>query len=130
MGITLYAFVYGQVPFHDHNIIGLYSKIRHEPVRFPDAPPIPDALKDLVRRMLVKDPAERITLPEIKVHPWVTKDGQFPLPTEEENCHLVEVTEEDVAKVITSIPKLDTLILIKHMLKKHSFQVTKPPRLL
>jgi [calcium/calmodulin-dependent protein kinase] kinase len=122
MGITLYAFVYGQVPFHDHNIIGLYSKIRHEPVRFPDAPPIPDALKDLVRRMLVKDPAERITLPEIKVHPWVTKDGQFPLPTEEENCHLVEVTEEDVAKVITSIPKLDTLILIKHMLKKHSFQ--------
>lgn len=56
-------------------------------------------------------------------HPWLTKDGQHLLPSEEENCHLVEVTEEDVAKVITSIPKLDTLILIKHMLKKHSFQV-------
>lgn len=53
----------------------------------------------------------------------MTKDGQFPLPSEEENCHLVEITEEDVAKVVTSIPKLDTLILIKHMLKKHSFQV-------
>lgn len=29
-----------------------------------------------------------------------------------------------MAKVVTSIPKLDTLILIKHMLKKHSFQVS------
>lgn len=54
--------------------------------------------------------------------PWVTKDGQCPLPSEEDNCHLVEVTDEDVEKVVTSIPKLDTLILIKHMLKKHSFQ--------
>ncbi|KAJ3652130.1 hypothetical protein Zmor_018122 [Zophobas morio] len=122
MGITLYALVYGQVPFFDNNIIGLYSKIRHETVKFPDAPLIPEKLKDLIRQMLVKDPSNRITLPEIKLHPWVTKDGQSPLPTEEENCHLVEVTEEEVAKVITSIPKLDTLILIKHMLKKHSFQ--------
>lgn len=54
---------------------------------------------------------------------WVIKNGKFPLPSEEENCHLVEITEEDVARVVTSIPKLDTLILIKHMLKKHSFQV-------
>lgn len=53
----------------------------------------------------------------------MTRNGRFPLPSEEENCHLVEITEEDVAKVVTSIPKLDTLILIKHMLKKHSFQV-------
>lgn len=54
----------------------------------------------------------------------MSENGRMPLPSEEENCHLVEVTEEDVAKVITSIPKLDTLILIKHMLKKHSFQVS------
>lgn len=60
-----------------------------------------------------------------KVDPWVTKNGCYPLPSEEENCHLVEVTEEDVAQVITSIPKLDTLILIKHMLRKHSFQVSQ-----
>lgn len=55
--------------------------------------------------------------------PWVTKNGENPLPSEESNCHLVEVTDEDVLQVITSIPKLDTLILIKHMLRKHSFQV-------
>ncbi|XP_049824391.1 calcium/calmodulin-dependent protein kinase kinase 2 isoform X6 [Aethina tumida] len=122
MGITLYAFVYGKVPFYDENKIGLYSKIRSQPVEFPDKPEISDELKDLIRKMLIKDPTKRITLAEIKLHPWVTKEWLHHLPSEEENCHLVEVTEEDVAKVITSIPKLDTLILIKHMLKKHSFQ--------
>ncbi|CAH1184563.1 unnamed protein product [Phyllotreta striolata] len=122
MGITLYAFLYGRVPFYDDNIVGLYSKIKSQPVVFPDTPSISDNLKDLIKKMLLKEPSQRLTLPEIKVHPWVTRRGQCPLPSEEENCHLVEVTEEEVAKVITSIPKLDTLILIKHMLKKHSFQ--------
>ncbi|GJQ85942.1 hypothetical protein Trydic_g21790 [Trypoxylus dichotomus] len=122
MGVTLFAFVYGQVPFHDRNILSLHSKIRHRTVEFPETPAISRELKDLIGKMLVKDPDERINLAEIKEHAWVTTNGRYPLPTEEENCHLVEVTEEDVAKVITSIPKLDTLILIKHMLKKHSFQ--------
>ncbi|XP_048522106.1 probable serine/threonine-protein kinase DDB_G0279405 [Dendroctonus ponderosae] len=122
MGITLYAFVYGRVPFHDENVIGLYSKIRHQPVEFPENPALSAELKNLISKMLVKDPSKRITIAEIKDDPWVTKQGRHPLPSEEENCHLVEVTEEDVARVITSIPKLDTLILIKHMLKKHSFQ--------
>lgn len=58
----------------------------------------------------------------------MTKDGADPLATEEENCQLVEVTEEDVLKVVTSIPKLDTLILIKTMLKNHSFQVQHETR--
>ncbi|XP_018329338.1 calcium/calmodulin-dependent protein kinase kinase 2 [Agrilus planipennis] len=122
MGITLFAFVYGNVPFNAQNVVALYSKIRHENVEFPEAPIVSTELKKLIRKMLIKDPAQRITLSEIKVDPWVTKDGLYPLPTEEENCHLVEVTDEDVAKVVTSIPKLDTLILIKHMLRKHSFQ--------
>lgn len=58
-----------------------------------------------------------------QVHDWVTNKGEKPLPTENENCHLVEVTEEEIRDVVTSVPKLDTLILIKAMLKKHSFQV-------
>lgn len=53
----------------------------------------------------------------------MTLDGKWLLPSEEDNCQLVEVTEEDVAQVVTSIPKVSTLILIKTMLKKHSFQV-------
>lgn len=59
----------------------------------------------------------------LQQHTWVTKRGVSPLPSEEDNCELVEVTDEEVQQVIQSIPKLDTLILVKKMLKNHSFQV-------
>ncbi|XP_026688006.1 calcium/calmodulin-dependent protein kinase kinase 2-like [Diaphorina citri] len=71
-----------------------------------------------------EDPTQRITLQQIKEHSWVTKDGAYALPTEEENCQLVTVSEDDVRNVIKNFPKLDTLILIKTMLKNHSFQVS------
>lgn len=56
------------------------------------------------------------------MHDWITANGQHPMPTEDENCRLVQVNDEDINTVVKSIPKLDTLILIKTMLKKHSFQ--------
>ncbi|KAL3214540.1 hypothetical protein MRX96_007021, partial [Rhipicephalus microplus] len=97
MGVTLYAFVVGNVPFHDASVLILYNKIRNQPLVFP------------------------ITVSEIKVHSWVTKNGMFPMPSESENCVFVEVTEEEIDNCVRTIPKLDTLILVKSMLKKHSF---------
>ncbi|KAK7588124.1 hypothetical protein V9T40_005369 [Parthenolecanium corni] len=122
LGCTLYAFVFGKLPFYDESVLTLYNMIKTEPVVFPDSPTISSSLKDLILRILDKDPSSRITLPEIKVHDWVTQNGLAPLPSEEENCVLVEVSEEEVMQVVKSIPKLDTLILIKTMLRKHSFQ--------
>ena len=40
---------------------------------------------------------------EAKVHPWVTDDGQVTLPTREQNCHLVEVSDQEVANAVTCI---------------------------
>ena len=59
-----------------------------------------------------------------QVHPWVTKEGAEPMPSEPENCNPgpIEVTEEEILFSVRSIPKLDTLILVKAMLKKHSFK--------
>ena len=67
MGITLYAFVYGKLPFHDDNIVVLYDNIRNSPLSFPPVPFVSDDLKDLISLMLEKNPAQRITLPDIKV---------------------------------------------------------------
>lgn len=54
---------------------------------------------------------------------WINKKGEFPLPSEAEHCQrLVEISEEDISSVVKSIPKLDTLILIKKMLNNKSFQ--------
>ncbi|KAL1110288.1 hypothetical protein AAG570_008365, partial [Ranatra chinensis] len=125
LGITLFAFAYGQVPFTSDSIPGLYAKVQTEDIHFPSHPKISQSLKDLITKMLHKDPHQRISLQKIKEHVWVTRNGTLPLPSESENCQLIEVTEDEIRHVVTSIPKLDTLILIKTMLKKHSFQVTK-----
>ena len=124
MGITLYAFVYGILPFFDMNIVALYGLIQHQGLKFPPSPTISAKLKDLLIRMLSKEPSQRITLPEIKNHSWVTCDGTQPLPAEEDNCCSgpVEVTAEDLDQSVRSIPHLASLILVKAMLRKHSFQ--------
>ncbi|KAG7206120.1 hypothetical protein KM043_003514 [Ampulex compressa] len=124
MGVTLYSLVTGRLPWDGAgSIIGVQAAVRSEPLRFPEKPSLSMELRDVISRMLAKDPAERICLQELKVHGWLTKGGAQPLPTEADNCRLpITVTDEEVERVVTRVPKLDTLILIKTMLKQHSFQ--------
>lgn len=67
LGATLYAFVYGNVPFHAVSVPAVYDKIKNEKLCFPEQPTISSELRDLIEKMLIKDPAKRITLPQIKV---------------------------------------------------------------
>uniref|UniRef100_A0A0N5CG47 calcium/calmodulin-dependent protein kinase n=1 Tax=Strongyloides papillosus TaxID=174720 RepID=A0A0N5CG47_STREA len=115
LGITLFCFVFGKVPFWDDYIIALHKKIKTQPLEIPNEPIISDSLKDLLNGILKKDPGHRLMLGEIKNHPWVTKDNKYPMLSEEENCHLVTVTEEEIKNCVRIIPRLDTLILIKSM---------------
>ncbi|XP_039987104.1 calcium/calmodulin-dependent protein kinase kinase 1b [Xiphias gladius] len=121
MGVTLYCFVFGKCPFYDEYIISLHNKIKNKPVDFPETPFITNDLKELIGRMLDKNPETRITIPVIKLHPWVTQNGSNPLPLEEEHCTAVEVTEEEVQNSVTLIPSLSAVILVKSMLRKRSF---------
>ncbi|XP_063987420.1 uncharacterized protein LOC135167796 isoform X2 [Diachasmimorpha longicaudata] len=130
MGVTLYSLVTGRVPWDGSgSIIGVQAAVRSEPLRYPDKPVLSDDLRDLLSHMLAKDPAMRLPLDAIKSHRWLTNHGNQPLPSEADNCRLpVTVTDEEVARVVTRVPKLDTLILIKTMLKQHSFQNPFLPR--
>uniref|UniRef100_A0A673BGX8 calcium/calmodulin-dependent protein kinase n=1 Tax=Sphaeramia orbicularis TaxID=375764 RepID=A0A673BGX8_9TELE len=119
MGVTLYCFVFGVCPFMDERILSLHQKIKTQPVELAD---ISDDLKDLLLKMLDKNPETRISIPQIKVHPWVTRHGAEPLPPEDDNCcMLIEVTEEEVENSVKHIPSLATVILVRTMLRKRSF---------
>lgn len=52
----------------------------------------------------------------LKLHPWVTKNGAELLPTEDENCTLVEVTEEEVENSVKHIPSLATVVSTKELM--------------
>ncbi|KAF4073051.1 hypothetical protein AMELA_G00254370 [Ameiurus melas] len=121
MGVTLYCFVFGKCPFIDEYILALHNKIRSKPVEFPETPTISEGLKNLILKMLDKDPNTRITIPQIKLDAWLTQDGTDPLPLEEEHCTVVEVTEEEIQNSVKFIPSLSAVILVKAMLRKRSF---------
>ncbi|KAL2099833.1 hypothetical protein ACEWY4_004227 [Coilia grayii] len=122
MGVTLYCFVFGVCPFMDERILSLHQKIKTQPVELPEHADVSDDLKDLLLKMLDKNPETRITVPQIKVHPWVTRHGAEPLPPEDDNCcSLIEVTEEEVENSVKHIPSLATVILVRTMLRKRSF---------
>ncbi|KAI5615548.1 calcium/calmodulin-dependent protein kinase kinase 1 isoform X2, partial [Silurus asotus] len=121
MGVTLYCFVFGKCPFIDEYILALHNKIRSKTVEFPETPVISEDLKNLILKMLDKNPDSRITIPQIKLDSWVTQDGTDPLPLEEEHCTAVEVTEEEIKNSVKFVPSLSAVILVKAMLRKRSF---------
>lgn len=97
LGITLYVMVFGRLPFMAKTVHLIYKAIVEEDLQVPPLPG-PDGkdsnpnnvtmetqpdLIDLLHRMLDKNPHTRISLLEIKAHPWVTKRGAEPM---EEQC--------------------------------------------
>lgn len=68
-GVMLYALLVGKLPFNDNSIAKLYQKIQ---AGIKTLPPFLSAeASDLIKKMLVVDPAERITVREVLAHPWL-----------------------------------------------------------
>ena len=70
IGIMFYAMLYGELPFNDANDKKLEHKICHEPVTFPPRVPVTDMAKEVITRMLEKDPEARIGLLEFMDLPY------------------------------------------------------------
>lgn len=76
LGVTLYCLLCGRVPFIACNEFELFEKITDEEVEIPDSLDVES--RDLLKRMFMKNPADRITIPEIKRHPFVLKGVKDP----------------------------------------------------
>jgi [calcium/calmodulin-dependent protein kinase] kinase len=122
MGMTLYCFVYGKVAYESKNLLELYDMIKNKPVPYPEDREVSQDLRDLFERLLEKDPKKRIKIPELKMHPWLTMNGQDPLPSTEVNCTAVEVTDEDVANATRDFSNFPLLVLIKTMGRRKSLR--------
>lgn len=104
MGLSLYCLRYGRIPFERSGVLDMYEAIRTDSIKLPeDEDP---NFVDLMNRILEKDPDKRIAMPELRVrlcgwppfhlveeanatpqeHPWVTRGGEDPMMSAEENC--------------------------------------------
>ncbi|KAL2866290.1 putative calcium/calmodulin dependent protein kinase [Aspergillus lucknowensis] len=116
MGVTLYCLRYGRLPFEKQSIFELYEAIKNDPLVCEGEPD--ENFKDMISRVLAKDPAKRIRMDELREHPWVTKNGTDPLLSKIENtAEIVGLpTEEEVNSAITN--SLGNVLAVVKAVKK------------
>jgi serine/threonine protein kinase len=71
LGVVLYGMAYGKLPFDHEAMGGLIAQILFSEPEIMGT--ISSSLQDLLRKMLEKDPAERITMGGIRNHPWFSR---------------------------------------------------------
>ncbi|KAL4990512.1 kinase-like domain-containing protein [Aspergillus falconensis] len=140
LGVTLYGMIFGRLPFVSDDEYSMYQTIvkqdvfiprkRLKPVQVksstqwpryaPDSiradnelvyEEIDEELWDLLKRLLTKDPVRRITLKEIKHHPWVLHGLPNPRAWVEETDpgymskgKKIEVSNEEVTTAVSKVP--------------------------
>ncbi|XP_019380393.1 PREDICTED: serine/threonine-protein kinase SIK1 isoform X1 [Gavialis gangeticus] len=72
LGVVLYVLVCGSLPFDGPNLPTLRQRVLEGRFRIPYF--MSQDCETLIRRMLVVDPAKRITIAQIKQHKWMQAD--------------------------------------------------------
>jgi len=70
IGVLLYVLVCGKFPWYDPDMMILFQKIKWDPLILPSH--LSPDLKDLLSKLLDKDPYHRIRIPNIRNHAWFT----------------------------------------------------------
>lgn len=67
-GVIIYAMVCGFLPFEDPKTTKLYNKIINAEFNIPEF--VSDSCQELIRKILSPDPKLRLTIDQIRAHPW------------------------------------------------------------
>eukprot|EP00873_Tetraselmis_striata_P007396 jgi/Tetstr1/427660/TSEL_017785.t1 len=73
LGVLAYEFLYGVPPFEAVGHSETYRRILKVDLQWPDHPKVGAGAKDLIVKLLQKDPEERITLEKVLAHPWIVE---------------------------------------------------------
>lgn len=116
LGVTLYCLLFGKLPFWGSNEFELFASINNDELTFPEYFPNnyewseEDVFqaKNLLNKMLHKDPSKRIGLKSIKKHPFVLRNlsvEEAKLFTgEQKSCESkILVSNEEVKVAVTGI---------------------------
>jgi len=82
LGVLMYEFLFGHPPFEAEDQNKTYERIAKVDLKFSSRVPISDSAKDLIQRLLQKDPAKRLTWEQISSHPFIQqhKNYKFSFP--------------------------------------------------
>ncbi|BAT73508.1 hypothetical protein LR48_Vigan813s000500 [Vigna angularis] len=109
-GVILYTMLVGTLPFEDksdrQNLKKMVQRVSAVQYEFPDNVLSEDS-KNLISRIFVANPSKRITMKEIKSHPWFLKNLPEEL-TEEAQC--VHHNEENTKYCVQSIEEIMNIV--------------------
>ncbi|XP_022097435.1 serine/threonine-protein kinase ULK3-like [Acanthaster planci] len=72
VGVIMFECLFGHAPFASKTFTELAEKIRSsKPVQIPDTIPISDRCRDLLLKLLQRDPADRIDFPDFFQHSFI-----------------------------------------------------------
>ncbi|KAG8068542.1 hypothetical protein GUJ93_ZPchr0005g15086 [Zizania palustris] len=113
-GVTLYVMLVGAYPFEDrddpNNITRTVKLIKAIQYEFPEQVYISADCRQLISRIFVSDPLKRITMQEIKSHPWFLKN----LPRElTEEAQSVYYTKNDNSPAFSDQTRRETMAIIQ-----------------
>ncbi|CAI0430928.1 unnamed protein product [Linum tenue] len=79
-GIILYILLSGVPPFWAETEVGIFRQILQSKLDFVSEPwpSISDSAKDLLTKMLERNPRKRLTAHEVLCHPWILDDTMAP----------------------------------------------------
>ncbi|CAN0408615.1 unnamed protein product [Ascophyllum nodosum] len=91
-GVVAYEFLIGRSPFRKHadvngrqtceGVADTLSRIERGAFDFPEDPVISPEAKDFITRLLRVEPADRMTLEDAVMHPWLKQPGENEAPRE------------------------------------------------
>ncbi|OQR90735.1 protein kinase [Achlya hypogyna] len=126
LGVTAFAMLFGSLPFgatKEHiegGALAIMQAIREDALVFPSSALGPDG-EDALRRLMDKDPAMRISLPELLAHPWLAGAARH------ERASVVEVSPEEINLAFTPV---NNFILMTKLKIKFGAKLLKARRTL
>lgn len=101
-GVILYVMLCGRLPFDDEFIPALFKKISNGVYTIPNY--LSPGAKNLLTRMLVVNPLNRITIHEIMQDEWFTTNiSEYLLPNDVPKKHHDEIDESAVTHLINTM---------------------------
>jgi len=73
LGVLCYEFLTGRPPFESANQKETYRKITNLEFKFPSY--VTEGARDLIRKLLVKEPKKRLPLAKVPEHHWIVKNA-------------------------------------------------------
>ncbi|KAI5665899.1 hypothetical protein M9H77_15752 [Catharanthus roseus] len=102
-GVTLYVMLVGAYPFEDpdepKDFRKTINRILSVQYTIPDHVQISEDCRHLISRIFVGDPAQRITIPEIKNHVWFLKNLPADLMDENMMCNQFQEPDQPMQSV-------------------------------